>query len=66
MRDAFNFSHTLIGSLSAGAGRHLSDIIEGAGHPPRLCWEGKLELTEPLRSADRTAKELQKGARRDE
>ena len=39
--------------LSAGAGRHLSDIIEGAGHPPRLCWEGKLELTEPLRSADR-------------
>jgi len=28
----------------------VSNIAEGVGHPPRRCGEGKLELTEALRS----------------
>src|SRR5438093_13567438 len=31
----------------------LSDMTRGAGNPPRLCREGKLELTKAPRSSDR-------------
>src|SRR5207247_7746860 len=42
---------TLPRAGESGGMRPGADLTGGTGHPPRLCWEGKLELTKAPRSS---------------